>query len=684
MSTTSHGSRIEGDLDDRRDPFVTLQGRFGHWPPALLVLLTVGAAGLVRWGLEQIWNDEYPFIAFYPAIAVCAVVAGWRLGVLAGVASTLLALLLSDVALDVRLATGLGLFLLANLIIVLFIESGRRARMRAVSAATAARERERRFTDMADSLPLLIWVHGADGRVLFANRAWREFAGSQSLPATSAGFWQDRVHPDDRVAYSDRFLACMRRHETFLGKGRVRRADGEWRVLQSHGVPRLGAHGELLAYAGTSYDVTEREALEAEREVLLESERAARTEAELATRAKDDFLANLSHELRTPLSVIVLWSRILARKHESAGEDLRKGLALIIDNGMALSQLISDLLDMSRIVSGRVTLDLRPVDVAELVEQAVASHRPAADARHVALSLEIGPKPKIVLADPTRLQQVLWNLLSNALKFTHENGHVWVSALRHGDHLDISVRDDGEGIAPDFLPQVFSRFRQADSSSARRHGGLGLGLAIVKQLVELQDGEVTASSAGPGQGATFTVSLPLHESALAHIDTDATGTWRRLDPDRQLDLRLDGLRVLAVEDQQDMLESLRSVLEEYGAVVTAVTSGAAACAMLRERDGDFDALVSDLGMPGMDGYELIRCVRNDLGIGPDRLVAVALTAFSRDEDRRRALQAGYQAHVSKPYQVGQLVAALKLALDARSVVPVAIAPRDATIASLAL
>ena len=677
MSTTSHGSRVADEPGDRRDPFVTLQGRFGHWPPGLLVLLTVGAAGFVRWGLDQVWNDEFPFIAFYPAVAVCAVVAGWRWGLLAGVVSTLLALLLSEVARDARFVTDLGLFLLAELVIVFFIESGRRARMRAESAAMAAWERERRFTDIANSLPLLIWVHDADGRVLFGNRAWREFAGSQSLAATSADFWQDRVHPEDRVAYSDRFLACMHRHQPFLGKARVRRADGEWRVLQSYGVPRLGAQGELLAYAGTSFDVTERETLEAEREVLLESERAARTEAELATRAKDEFLANLSHELRTPLSVIVLWSRILARKHESAGEDLRKGLALIIDNGMALSQLISDLLDMSRIVSGRVTLELRPVDVAELVEQAVASHRPAAEARHVALSLEIGPKPKIVLADPTRLQQVLWNLLSNALKFTNENGHVWVSALRHGDRLDIAVRDDGAGIAPDFLPQVFSRFRQADSSSARRHGGLGLGLAIVKQFVEMQDGGVTASSAGPGQGATFTVSLPLHESVLARIDTDATGTWRRLDPDRQLELRLDGLRVLAVEDQQDMLESLCGALEEYGAAVTAATSGAAACTLLRERGGDFDALVSDLGMPGMDGYELIRCVRHDLGIGPDRLVAVALTAFSRDEDRRHALQVGYQAHVSKPYQFGQLVAALKQALDTRPVAAVALAPRGA-------
>ena len=469
-----------------------------------------------------------------------------------------------------------------------------------------------------------------------------------------------------------------------MAKVRVRRADGSWRILQTHGVPRLGEHGELLAYAGTSYDITEQEALEAEREVLLESERAARTDAELATRAKDEFLATLSHELRTPLSVIVLWSRILARKYESAGEDLGKGLTLIIDNGMALSQLIGDLLDMSRIVSGRVTLDMRPIDAAEVVAQVVASHRPAAEARHVTVSLDVGPQPKFVLADPTRLQQVLWNLLANALKFTPPNGHVRVTAQRSGENLEITVSDDGEGIAPEFLTQIFSRFKQADGTSARRHGGLGLGLAIVKQLVDLQGGAVAATSEGLGKGATFTVTLPLHESALASSDTSSTGTWRRLDPDRLPNQRLDGLRILAVEDQADMLESLRTVLGEHGAEVTPLTSGAAACELLRERAECFDVLMSDLGMPGMDGYELIRRVRSELGLGPERLFAVALTAYARDEDRSRALQAGFQAHVAKPWHVGQLVAILNQRLESSRAPGLASEARRETGATLAI
>jgi PAS domain S-box-containing protein len=643
--------------DDQRDSSLALRDQFGHWPPLLFTVAAIAVATAIRAALDLVWSDFFPFLPFYPAILVCAMVAGWRDGALATAASVVLSVALTERPLDTAFLTGIAFFLLSNAVMVALVETSRRARARAEAAASDALERERRFTVMADSVPLLIWVHDADGRILFVNRAWEEFTGVTQHEARHKG-WEVLVHDEDRAEYEGKFIDCLQRKEPFIAKARLRRADGQWRWIESHGVPRLGASGELIAFAGTSFDITERQALESEREVLLESERAARTDAELATRAKDEFLATLSHELRTPLSVIVLWSRILARKYGSAGDDLKKGLALIIDNGMALSQLIGDLLDMSRIVSGRVTLDMRPIDASELVSQAVASHRPAAEARHITLSLDIGPQPKIVLGDPTRLQQVLWNLLANAVKFTPEHGHIWVTARRRDENLEITVRDDGEGIAPEFLPQIFSRFRQADSTSARRHGGLGLGLAIVKQLVELQGGDVRATSAGPGHGSTFTVTLPLHESAFATLDPESSGTWRRLDPDRVLNLRLEGRRVLAVEDQVDMLESLRRMLEEHGAIVTPVTSGDAALEILRDQAGDFDVLISDLGMPRMDGYELIRRVRNELGLDPQRLPAVALTAYAREEDRNRALQAGFQGHLSKPYHVGQLVAVL--------------------------
>jgi PAS domain S-box-containing protein len=627
-------------------------------PPLLLTAAAVATAALLRLALDRIWADQFPFLPFFPAILFCAMVAGWRYGALATAASVLLAVLETLRSVDAAFATGITAFVAANAVMIALAESTRRARARAEAAAEDAREREQRFTVMADSVPLLIWVHDAAGRIQYVNRRWEEYFGVTQEQARRDG-WQMLVHQEDRIAYEARFLTCVRHKTPFRAEARVRRADGEWRWIESHGVPRLGARGELLAFAGTTLDVSERHELEAEREQLLESERAARTEAELATRAKDEFLATLSHELRTPLSVVVLWSRILARKYGSAGEDLRKGLALIIDNGMALSQLIGDLLDMSRIVSGRITLDLRPIDAVEIVTQAVASHRPAAEARRISLTLEVGPQPKIVLGDPTRLQQVLWNLLSNALKFTRENGHVWVSVSRRGTQLEISVRDDGEGIAPEFLSQIFSRFKQADSTTARRHGGLGLGLSIVKQLAELQGGDVRAESDGPGTGATFTVTLPLHESSFASADLESSGTWRRLDPDRLLNARLEGLRVLAVEDQAEMLESLRQMLEEQGVCVTTAASGLEALEALRAQPQGYDAIVSDIGMPSMDGYELIRRVRTDLGLGPDRLLAVALTAYTREEDRARALQSGFQAHLTKPYQVGQLIAILR-------------------------
>jgi PAS domain S-box-containing protein len=644
-------------LGNDRDPFGRVRAWFAHWPPALLAVAALSVAAVARAALDEVWSDQFVFLPFFPAILLCAMVAGWRYGAIATVVAVVLAVLQTSRPIDGAFATGIALFVLANAIMVLLAESARVARARAEAAAEEAQERERRFTVMADSVPLMIWVHDAAGRMQFVNERWEEFFGVTQEQACRDG-WQVLVHEEERAAYEQQFLDCVRDKSSFRARARVRRADGAWRWVESYGVPRLGADGELLAFAGTSYDVTERCALEAEREQLLESERAARTEAELATRAKDEFLATLSHELRTPLSVIVLWSRILARKYGSAGDDLKKGLALIIDNGMALSQLIGDLLDMSRIVAGRVTLDMRPLDAAEIVTQAVASHRPAAEARRISLALDVGPNPKIVLGDPTRLQQVLWNLLSNALKFTHENGHIQVTARRRGTQLEISVRDDGEGIAPEFLSHIFSRFKQADSTTARRHGGLGLGLAIVKQLVELQGGDVRAASDGPGRGSTFTVTLPLHESAFATVDTESTGTWRRLDPDRLLESTVEGLRVLAVEDQAEMLESLRHMLEDQGVKVTTAASGLEALDALRDPAHPFDAMVSDIGMPGMDGYELIRRVRTELGLGPDRLIAVALTAYARDEDRARALQSGFQAHLAKPYQIGQLVAIL--------------------------
>lgn len=394
---------------------------------------------------------------------------------------------------------------------------------------------------------------------------------------------------------------------------------------------------------------------EAAREALLESERAARADAERANRLKDEFLATLSHELRTPLAVILSWSRVLQVKFGDGGEQLRRGLAIISDNAGAQAQIISDLLDMSRIMSGKVGLETQPMDLATLVAQAVASHVPAAEAKGIAIELDQALAGDQVIADSTRLQQVFWNLLSNAIKFTPAGGRVTVRTSAVGARLQVSVHDTGEGIARDFLPHLFDRFRQADGSAARRHGGLGLGLAIVKQLVELHGGTIEARSDGAGRGSCFVVSLPVHRH---HAGTGVAQRERSAGIEGTLgDQALEGLTVLVVEDQVHMLEIVARVLEEHGAEVVSACSGQEALATLHARGAHaFDIVVSDIGLPGMDGYALLRAIRLDLGIPAEQLPAVAVTAFARTEDRARALGGGFQAHLTKPYQLAQLVA----------------------------
>jgi len=325
---------------------------------------------------------------------------------------------------------------------------------------------------------------------------------------------------------------------------------------------------------------------------------------------------------------------------------------------MVQSQIIADLVDMSRIVAGKITLELKPIDLAEITAHAVNAQRPAAELKGIALDLELEHEGSVVvLADATRLQQVLWNLLSNALKFTPSGGRVstHLRISRNGEP-EIEVRDTGEGILPEVLPFVFDRFRQADSTTTRRHGGLGLGLAIVKQLIELHGGRVGASSGGAGRGASIVMRLPAYRGEV-RSPLALGGAPNVADlPEGQ---QLEGLRVLAVEDQRDMLEFLRRLLEEQGAQVVTASSGAAALKLLRSMEPHVDVLVCDIGMPIMDGYQLLHAVRTELRLAPDMLPAVAVTAYARDEDRKRSLAAGFQAHLTKPYQVTQLVAILR-------------------------
>jgi signal transduction histidine kinase/ActR/RegA family two-component response regulator len=393
-------------------------------------------------------------------------------------------------------------------------------------------------------------------------------------------------------------------------------------------------------------EVAERRRAEEYREALLVSERAARAEAERATRLKDEFVATLSHELRTPLNAIVGWASILRRDKRPAS--VSQGVEVIERNAKVQAQMVEDLLDMSRILSGKLRIDLQVTDPAAVVQAALSSVEPTAQAKEVELQTFLqatGP----INADAGRIQQVVWNLLSNAIKFTPRGGRVCVTLRSVAGNAEIEVKDSGQGIRGEFLPFVFDRFRQADASTTRRHGGLGLGLSIVKSLVEMHGGTVHVDSAGEGHGATLTVRLPL---VIAHSFTSSAA---RAELARTPHMpMLDGVRILIVDDEPDARSLAQRVLEERGADVVTADSALEA---LRLVDGDspLSLVISDIGMPEQDGYELIRLLRSLPG-DAGRIPAVALTALARSEDRHRALTAGYQIHLSKPVDPAHLVA----------------------------
>jgi signal transduction histidine kinase len=398
-------------------------------------------------------------------------------------------------------------------------------------------------------------------------------------------------------------------------------------------------------------EIRVREWAEQERARLLDLEQAARKQAEEANRTKDEFLATLSHELRTPLNAILGWVQVL-RMGKLDPAAAGKALETIERNARSQAQLIADLLDVSRIITGKLRLDFKPVDLRRIIDSALESVRPAADAKGIALDLSISPLASPVLGDSDRLQQVTWNLLSNAIKFTARGGAVAVRLREAGGNAVIQVSDSGIGIRPDFLPYVFDRFRQAEGSITRTHGGLGLGLSIVRHLIELHGGTAEVESAGEGQGATFIVRLPLR-AELADDPLDRTAVTMGVFNTPEL---LAGVRVLVVEDEADTRDLLVVALQQCGAEVAAYGSVPEALAALDAAVPD--VLLSDIGVPGEDGYSLIRKVR---ARGPGRggdLPAAALTAYARAEDRLRALEAGYQTHLAKPVDPAELVAAV--------------------------
>ena len=446
----------------------------------------------------------------------------------------------------------------------------------------------------------------------------------------------------------------------YKGEGRRLRKDGSSFEAAVVLTALRGPRGDLLGYLKLTQDITERKRMERERDAMLREAQEAHRQAERASRAKDEFLATVSHELRTPLSAILGWAHVLERGVFDA-ETVRHGLAAISRNARSQGQLIEDLLDMNRIESGQLRLDLQRIELGGVIAAAIDSALPAATAKGVGLRTVFGPGLASVMGDATRLQQVVANLLNNAIKFTPGGGQVSVSLTQLDGQVQIVVADTGQGIEPDFLSRLFDRFQQQDTTTTRRHGGLGIGLSIVRHLVQLHGGKVQAHSAGHGQGATFTVTLPaLGGPVLAQPSPAAQH------PDRPADAaaRLDGVTVLAVDDEPDVLAVTVQVLQQVGARVLSAATADEALALLRRHHPE--VLLSDIAMPDTDGYELIRRVRRLPAAEGGQTPAAAVTAYARPDDRQRALLAGFQLHLAKPLPPTALVAAVAALAQGRT------------------
>jgi len=519
------------------------------------------------------------------------------------------------------------------------------------------RESEERFRLLVEGVSdYAIFMLDVNGAVSTWNSGAARIKGYRAEEIIGQHF--RKFYPEDAVE------SGWPEHELRVATAEGRFVDEGWRVRKDGS--RFWAHvtitamrddaGRLRGFAKLTRDLTERrrtEALEAsgaQREAMLEAERNARMLAQRTVRMKDEFLATLSHELRTPLNAILGWTQLLRSRGEAEPVELDRAMEIIERNARAQVRLIDDLLDLSRIMSGRFRLDVQRVSLVEIVRGALDSIEPTAQAKGVRLESVLDPQSVIVSGDPARLQQVFWNLLSNAVKFTPKGGRIQVLLQRVNSHIEFSVSDTGIGIPASFLPHVFERFSQKDSSTHREYGGLGLGLAICKQLVDLHGGSIQAKSLGAVHGATFVVTLPLiilgKEKDAERVHPTAAEM-----PEAVPVPRLDGVRALVVDDEADTLELIQRLMENQGAHVTTVRSGDAALRMLETHTPD--VLISDIGMPGMDGYQFMRRMRAAEPKGR-RMPALALTAFARPDDRKLAILAGYQAHLAKPFDVVEL------------------------------
>jgi PAS domain S-box-containing protein len=494
-----------------------------------------------------------------------------------------------------------------------------------------------RLASIVDSSDDAIVGKTLDGIITSWNRGAERLFGYSADEAVGRSI--TLIIPKERLPEEDEVLRRVRAGDRVDHFETVRvRKDGRQVHISLTVSPILDRTGRVIGASKIARDITERRQAEAERELLLQREVSARNEAEKANRIKDEFLATLSHELRTPLTAMLGWIRML-RTRGADPATTERALDTIERNTKLLTQLVEDVLDVSRITTGTMRLDAQSVPLIPIIEAAVESMRPAARAKTIQLGLFLDPAVPPVAGEPARLQQIVWNLISNAIKFTPRGGRVEVHLAQAASRIEIRVSDTGQGIDREFLPFVFDRFTQADSSTTRRYGGLGLGLAIVRHLVELHGGTVTASSDGPGRGATFVVALPAPAVAAAAMPGAAAGRPRRLR----------GVRVLAIDDDADARELLSVVLAGDGAhVVTARSVDEGLAAFDRDRP---DVIVCDIAMPERDGYELVRTLRQR----GDTVPVAALTAHAREDERSRSVAAGFQTHIVKPVDPDELV-----------------------------
>ncbi|MBD2102542.1 ATP-binding protein [Leptolyngbya sp. FACHB-261] len=533
------------------------------------------------------------------------------------------------------------------------------------------------FLKFARLLPEPMLLTSGKGQILATNPAFSKMLGLPRQIPQGRTIFELATNPPDQVKQYLR--NCSSSREMVLGSLTLRANDGETCLYRCEGAAIQPSSPESPALillrlknresASSRFtllnkkinelakEIRQRQRVEEERTQLLVQEQKARAEAENLNRLKDEFLSTVSHELRTPLNAILGWSKILQTNRANEAT-VNRALETIERNARSQAQLIDDLLDISRIITGQLRLNVRTVELLPVIEAAIDTVRPAADAKNLRLQLVLDPAAGPVLGDPERLQQIVWNLFSNAIKFTPKRGRIQVCLQRINSHVEIVVADTGQGISAEFLPYVFERFRQADSSITRSFGGLGLGLAIVRQLVELHGGTVHAESPGEGQGATFTVKLPLMAVGPAAIEPERVHPTVGGSVPFDCSPRLDGLRVLIVDDDADIRDLLTYTLEVCGAEVMVAASADEAISLLTTSSTPLHILISDIGMPDEDGYALLRRIRALKPEHGGRIPAIALTAYARTQDRMAALLAGFQSHVAKPVEPAELIAVI--------------------------